>query len=209
MITLSKHFNKKRRLFSNIYFLNWLSLIAAFEFNVFCFRLANSNDLQILASRRVAAAAAAAVNAHTYQPTEFHPGPHPSSEFHPAYRMMPSYVDHLTYLQHAYAHGPPPAPAPTTDFHFALSGSNSGSRLRKRTLSSSPYSDSFDINSMIRFSPNSLAATRTPANGNYGHLAAGGLPHLIGLIHPAHSGTFIGHTVSYYFISILSIFVHL
>lgn len=152
--------------------------------------------MQILASRRVAAAAAAVVP-HTYSPTEFHPGPHSSSDFHPAYRMVPSYVDHLAYLSHAaWAHGPPAAPAPTTDFHFSLSGSSVGSRQRKRNLSSSPYSDSFDINSMIRFSPNSLAASRTPTNGNYGHLTAGGLPHLLGLIHPAHSGAFIGHAVS-------------
>lgn len=164
--------------------------------NFYFFRLANSNDLQILASRRVAAAAAAAVGPHSYQPTEFHPGTHSTSDFHPAYRMVPSYVDHLTYLQHAWAHGPPPAPAPATDFHFSLSGSGSGSRPRKRTLSSSPYSDSFDINSMIRFSPNSLGATRTPTNGNYGHLAASGLPHLLGLIHPVHPGAFVGHTVS-------------
>lgn len=51
---------------------------------------------------------------------------------------------------------------------------------RKRALSSSPYSDSFDINSMIRFSPNSLASIvngsrSSSASGSYGHLSAGAL----------------------------------
>ncbi|XP_045128464.1 transcriptional activator cubitus interruptus-like isoform X3 [Portunus trituberculatus] len=49
---------------------------------------------------------------------------------------------------------------------------------RKRALSSSPYSDSFDINSMIRFSPNSLVSIMngsrsSSASGSYGHLSAG------------------------------------
>ncbi|XP_064082766.1 transcriptional activator cubitus interruptus-like isoform X4 [Macrobrachium nipponense] len=48
---------------------------------------------------------------------------------------------------------------------------------RKRALSSSPYSDSFDINSMIRFSPNSLVSIMngsrsSSASGSYGHLSA-------------------------------------
>lgn len=50
---------------------------------------------------------------------------------------------------------------------------------RKRALSSSPYSDAFDINSMIRFSPNSLAAAMggpcagpNVPNACYGHLSA-------------------------------------
>lgn len=51
---------------------------------------------------------------------------------------------------------------------------------RKRALSSSPYSDSFDINSMIRFSPNSLVSIvngsrSSSASGSYGHLSAGNL----------------------------------
>lgn len=51
---------------------------------------------------------------------------------------------------------------------------------RKRALSSSPYSDSFDINSMIRFSPNSLASIvngsrSSSASGSYGHLSAGAI----------------------------------
>lgn len=84
----------------------------------------------------------------------------------------------------------------STDFHFSIDGSgrlnNSrngsirASISRKRALSSSPYSDSFDINSMIRFSPNSLATIingsrgSSAASGSYGHLSAGA-------ISPAHS----------------------
>ena len=64
----------------------------------------------------------------------------------------------------------------------------SGSRLasprpairqsRKRALSSSPYSDSLDLGSMIRFSPNSLASIMngsrsSSTSGSYGHLSAG------------------------------------
>ena len=71
---------------------------------------------------------------------------------------------------------------------FLHSVSSAGSRLpsprpslrqsRKRALSSSPYSDSFDINSMIRFSPNSLVSIMngsrsSSASGSYGHLSAG------------------------------------
>ena len=49
---------------------------------------------------------------------------------------------------------------------------------RKRALSASPFSDMFDLNAMIRFSPNSLAtlanASRSSsASGSYGHLSAG------------------------------------
>ncbi|TDG40335.1 hypothetical protein AWZ03_013244 [Drosophila navojoa] len=80
----------------------------------------------------------------------------------------------------------------STDFHFSLDGngrlssprppgggSMRASMSRKRALSSSPYSDSFDINSMIRFSPNSLATmvmngsrASSAASGSYGHLSA-------------------------------------
>ncbi|XP_034670430.1 transcriptional activator cubitus interruptus isoform X1 [Drosophila subobscura] len=81
----------------------------------------------------------------------------------------------------------------STDFHFSIDGNgrlNSprpaggsirGSVSRKRALSSSPYSDSFDINSMIRFSPNSLATimngsrASSAASGSYGHIAANAL----------------------------------
>lgn len=74
---------------------------------------------------------------------------------------------------------------------------SAGSRLtsprprqsRKRALSSSPYSDSFDINSMIRFSPNSLVSLvngsrSSSASGSYGHLSAGALSPALGGIHP-------------------------
>lgn len=106
----------------------------------------------------------------------------------------------------------------STDFHFSIdnarlsssrTGSIRASISRKRALSSSPYSDSFDINSMIRFSPNSLATimngsrASSTASGSYGHLSAGAMspmhsamsPHLqqlqahllrasAGLLHP-------------------------
>ncbi|XP_017045873.1 transcriptional activator cubitus interruptus [Drosophila ficusphila] len=78
----------------------------------------------------------------------------------------------------------------STDFHFSIDGSRRlssprppggsirASISRKRALSSSPYSDSFDINSMIRFSPNSLATIMngsrgsSSASGSYGHISA-------------------------------------
>lgn len=50
---------------------------------------------------------------------------------------------------------------------------------RKRALSASSYNDMFDINSMIRFSPNSLVSfvnngsRSSSASGSYGHLSAG------------------------------------
>ncbi|XP_036335167.1 transcriptional activator cubitus interruptus isoform X1 [Rhagoletis pomonella] len=104
----------------------------------------------------------------------------------------------------------------STDFHFSVDGSRLNSPRpgslrasisRKRALSSSPYSDSFDINSMIRFSPNSLATimngsrSSSTASGSYGHLSAGTIspvPHLqqlqahllrasAGLLHPLPS----------------------
>lgn len=82
----------------------------------------------------------------------------------------------------------PPSSLASTDFHFSIDGSRLNSPRpgsirtsvsRKRALSSSPYSDSFDINSMIRFSPNSLAtivngSRSSSASGSYGHLSAAG-----------------------------------
>lgn len=49
---------------------------------------------------------------------------------------------------------------------------------RKRALSSSPYPDSLDLGSMIRFSPNSLVSIMngsrsSSTSGSYGHLSAG------------------------------------
>ena len=53
-------------------------------------------------------------------------------------------------------------------------------RAQKRALSASPYTDMLDINSMIRFSPNSLVSmihqgsrSSSAASGSYGHLSAG------------------------------------
>ena len=65
-----------------------------------------------------------------------------------------------------------PFRAPTSASTHALTAG------RKRALSASPYSDSFDINSMIRFSPNSLVSfmngsRSSSASGSYGHLSAG------------------------------------
>ncbi|CAL8109238.1 unnamed protein product [Orchesella dallaii] len=64
---------------------------------------------------------------------------------------------------------------------------------RKRALSCSPYSDSFDLNSMIRFSPNSLVSlvngsrgsSAPSASGSYGHLSAGHFMDHSGAISPA------------------------
>lgn len=109
-------------------------------------------------------------------------------------------VGSLTELHHAAVAAAAAAAAgslASTDFHFSLDangrlngprssagggvGSLRASVSRKRALSSSPYSDSFDINSMIRFSPNSLATimngsrTSSAASGSYGHLSAGAI----------------------------------
>lgn len=88
----------------------------------------------------------------------------------------------------------------STDFHFSIDGSRLNSPRtggsirasvsRKRALSSSPYSDSFDINSMIRFSPNSLAtivngSRSSSASGSYGHLSAGTMSPTLGGLHAA------------------------
>ncbi|XP_063919971.1 transcriptional activator cubitus interruptus isoform X2 [Zophobas morio] len=73
----------------------------------------------------------------------------------------------------------------SSEFPFSLDGSRLNSprpgsirQSRKRALSSSPYSDSFDINS-IRYSPNSLVLVNgsrsSSASGSYGHLSAGAI----------------------------------
>ncbi|KAJ8946110.1 hypothetical protein NQ318_010409 [Aromia moschata] len=84
----------------------------------------------------------------------------------------------------------------STEFPFSIDGSRLNSprpgsirASRKRALSSSPYSDSFDINSMIRFSPNSLASIvngsrSSSASGSYGHLSAGAISPALSM-HPA------------------------
>lgn len=99
-------------------------------------------------------------------------------------------------------HGAVNSSLASADFHFSLDGSNGrlgnsrdaaansmlrASVSRKRALSSSPYSDSFDINSMIRFSPNSLATmvngsrSSSVASGSFGHLSAGTLSPALGM----------------------------
>ncbi|KAE8745003.1 hypothetical protein FOCC_FOCC008415, partial [Frankliniella occidentalis] len=89
--------------------------------------------------------------------------------------------DYLGSLQ------PPPSTLASSEFPFSIDGSRLASprpgslrQSRKRALSSSPYSDSFDINSMIRFSPNSLVSIAhgsrsSSASGSYGHLSAGAI----------------------------------
>lgn len=58
---------------------------------------------------------------------------------------------------------------------------SSARQNRKRALSSSPYSDSLDLNSMIRFSPNTLVSlvncsrSSSTTSGSYGHLSAGSI----------------------------------
>lgn len=85
----------------------------------------------------------------------------------------------------------------STDFHFLEAsrlaatsprpGSLRASVSRKRALSSSPYSDFFDLGSMIRYSPNSLmnslvnGSRSSSASGSYEHLSAGNLSPVLGL----------------------------
>ncbi|XP_065160732.1 transcriptional activator cubitus interruptus isoform X2 [Atheta coriaria] len=126
-------------------------------------------------------------------------------ELHPAYR-LPHHMEYIYSLQHSTAniHGlglspeylgargltelhPGASTLASSDYPFSIDGSRLNSprpgsirASRKRALSSSPYSDSFDINSMIRFSPNSLASIvngsrSSSASGSYGHLSAGAL----------------------------------
>ncbi|KAK4873021.1 hypothetical protein RN001_015050 [Aquatica leii] len=136
-------------------------------------------------------------------------------ELHPAYR-LPPHMEYLYSLQHSTAssvHGlglspeyltargltelHPNSTLASSDFPFSLDGSrissprpNSLRQSRKRALSSSPYSDSFDINSMIRFSPNSLASIvngsrSSSASGSYGHLSAGAISPALSTVHPS------------------------
>ncbi|ACY70486.1 hypothetical protein DVIR88_6g0023 [Drosophila virilis] len=148
----------------------------------------------------------------------------------------------LTELHHAAVAAAAAAAAgslASTDFHFSLdgngrlgsprpgggAGSMRASVSRKRALSSSPYSDSFDINSMIRFSPNSLATIMngsragSAASGSYGHLSASAIspmahahttmsPHLqqlqahllrasAGLLHPMQAAAAASYSMSH------------
>ncbi|XP_014246314.1 transcriptional activator cubitus interruptus isoform X2 [Cimex lectularius] len=78
----------------------------------------------------------------------------------------------------------PPSTLTSAELSFSLDGSRITSprparQSRKRAHSASPYSD-IDLNSMIRFSPNSLvsivnASRSSSASGSYGHLSAGTL----------------------------------
>ncbi|XP_049534830.1 transcriptional activator cubitus interruptus [Anopheles darlingi] len=165
------------------------------------------NGTAAAATTGPAAAAAAAASGQTTTNLPSVPVPHPG-DFHPAYR-IPGYMEHLYSLQHASAslHGlgltpeyinarnaiadlHPASSLASADFHFSIDaasrlnsprpGSIRASVSRKRALSSSPYSDSFDISSMIRYSPNSLAslvnASRSSStSGSYGHLSASAL----------------------------------
>ncbi|CAN8014834.1 unnamed protein product [Ixodes persulcatus] len=105
---------------------------------------------------------------------------------------------HMDYLQQMAALGQrglmdfhAQSAAMTPDIAFSAEGSRltsprAGVRGRKRALSSSPYSESFDINSMIRFSPNSLVSfmngsRSSSASGSYGHLSAGTLSPAMGV----------------------------
>ncbi|KAG5884381.1 hypothetical protein JTB14_026482 [Gonioctena quinquepunctata] len=136
-------------------------------------------------------------------------------ELHPAYR-LPPHMEYLYSLQHSTSnsiHGlglspeylsargltelHPASTLASSEFPFSIDGSRLNSprpgsirASRKRALSSSPYSDSFDINSMIRFSPNSLASIvngsrSSSASGSYGHLSAGAISPALGM-HPMH-----------------------
>ncbi|KAF5297393.1 hypothetical protein FQR65_LT01324 [Abscondita terminalis] len=133
-------------------------------------------------------------------------------ELHPAYR-LPPHMEYLYSLQHSTAssvHGlglspeyltargltelHPNSTLASSDFPFRSRISsprpNSLRQSRKRALSSSPYSDSFDINSMIRFSPNSLASIvngsrSSSASGSYGHLSAGAISPALSTVHPS------------------------
>lgn len=142
-------------------------------------------------------------------------------DFHPTYR-IPTYVEHLYSLTSPpsasfalnssdyFAQQTAPgsitstalaAAAAAADFHH-LQTSNSllcsrANISRKRALSSSPYSDSFDINAMIRFSPTALLPAAAAAfisesrgssigpnggcTGSYGHLSAGTISPVVGL----------------------------
>ncbi|XP_055858126.1 transcriptional activator cubitus interruptus isoform X2 [Episyrphus balteatus] len=128
----------------------------------------------------------------------------PTPSFHDNYlpNFAPSF--HLTGLglnsDYLGSRGPlgdihPTSSLASSDFHFSIDGSRHNSPRpgsirasisRKRALSSSPYSDSFDINSMIRFSPNSLAtivngSRNSSTSGSYGHLSAGGISPSLGI----------------------------
>ncbi|XP_066902074.1 zinc finger protein GLI2 isoform X1 [Halyomorpha halys] len=88
----------------------------------------------------------------------------------------------------------PPSTLTSSELPFPLDSSRLASprpprQSRKRALSASPYSD-LDLNSMIRFSPNSLVSivnasrSSSAASGSYGHLSAGTLSPALSMHHP-------------------------
>ncbi|XP_065207373.1 transcriptional activator cubitus interruptus isoform X2 [Planococcus citri] len=84
---------------------------------------------------------------------------------------------------------PPSSSIGSSELLFSLDASrmsssprpNSARQNRKRALSNSPYSDTLDLNSMIRFSPNTLVSlvncsrSSSTTSGSYGHLSAGSI----------------------------------
>lgn len=103
-------------------------------------------------------------------------------------RWPPTSVSGLSFPSEYLTSLPPPSTAASTELPYSIDSrlpspcpSSAIRQSRKRALSSSPYSDSFDINSMIRFSPNSLVnslvngSRSSSASGSYGHLSAGAL----------------------------------
>ncbi|XP_054280487.1 transcriptional activator cubitus interruptus [Macrosteles quadrilineatus] len=133
------------------------------------------------------------------------PPPH-HQDYHPAYRLNP-YMELYSSLQHASPpssiHGlglsaeylssrtlpdlqQPPSTLTSTEFllnpdgRLASPRPGSAQQSRKRALSASPYTDSIDISSMIRISPNSLVSIvngsrSSSASGSYGHLSVGAI----------------------------------
>ncbi|XP_028967565.1 transcriptional activator cubitus interruptus [Galendromus occidentalis] len=82
-------------------------------------------------------------------------------------------AQHMDYLQHMQAALAQQRASLQQSVNDPVSRAGRG---RKRALSSSPYSDAFDVNSMIHFSPNQLVNFMSGSrSGSYGHLSAGTL----------------------------------
>ncbi|RWS11585.1 zinc finger protein-like protein, partial [Dinothrombium tinctorium] len=148
-------------------------------------------DVYIQALNQRALLAASMTSAAGHVPSASgHPSAHPGPS-----QLVPTNATDLNhYFHHAAAAALANAEATNAAFNAAAaytaqeanifrapSGSVSalaGPSGRKRALSISPYSDTLDINSMIRFSPNSLVSfvngsRSSSASGSYGHLSAG------------------------------------
>ncbi|XP_022243540.1 transcriptional activator cubitus interruptus-like [Limulus polyphemus] len=115
----------------------------------------------------------------------------------PGLTMHPDYLHQMATLNQRGLVGDfqPLLPNSAADVGFSVDSSSLNSPRpgfrhgRKRALSNSPYSDVFDINSMIRFSPNSLmsfmnGSRSSSASGSYGHLSAGTLSPAMGISPP-------------------------